>query len=54
MELHLSLRAPEGQGWLGSPRWCTGVGTDNLQCVFKVAQTLQTHSLLLDELGLGA
>ena len=34
LELHVSLRAPNGEGWLGSPQNCTGIGTDNLRCVF--------------------
>ena len=33
-ELRVTLRAPAGQGWLGSPQHCTGIGTDDLTCVF--------------------
>lgn len=36
MTYRLSLRAPLGQGWVGSPANCTGVGTDNLKCEFSV------------------
>jgi hypothetical protein len=32
----VALRAPDGQGWLGAPTGCSGVGTDNLKCVFSV------------------
>jgi hypothetical protein len=34
VELHVTLRAPAGQGWLGPPQYCQGVGTDSLRCVF--------------------
>lgn len=35
----IHLIAPFGQGWVGAPTDCMGVGTDNLTCVFtaKVA-----------------
>ena len=36
MTFTLSLRAPRGQGWVGSPAHCTGVGTDNLRCEFSI------------------
>jgi hypothetical protein len=39
MTYELTLRAPLGQGWLGAPRNCTGVGTDNLRCVFKTGES---------------
>ena len=32
-EYRITLRAPRGQGWIGAPTDCMGVGTDNLQCV---------------------
>ena len=35
----VSLRAPLGQGWLGAPTHCTGVGTDNLKCEFTIMDT---------------
>lgn len=35
----VSLRAPLGQGWLGAPTHCTGVGTDNLKCEFSITNT---------------
>ena len=35
----VSLRAPAGQGWLGAPTFCTGVGTDNLRCEFTANDT---------------
>ena len=35
LEYHVTVRAPEGQGWIGAPTECSGVGTDNLKCVFK-------------------
>lgn len=31
----VKLRAPLGQGWVSSPAACSGVGTDNLDCVFE-------------------
>ena len=31
----VTLRAPVGQGWLGAPDYCTGIGTDNLRCRFE-------------------
>jgi hypothetical protein len=36
MEYRVTLRAPANQGWLGAPTDCTGVGTDNLKCVFRI------------------
>ena len=38
-EYSIHLTAPLGQGWIGAPTDCGGVGTDNLTCVFtaKVA-----------------
>jgi hypothetical protein len=36
MVYRMSVRAPRGQGWLGAPVNCSGVGTDNLQCEFVV------------------
>lgn len=33
-EYSIHLTAPSGQGWVGAPTDCTGVGTDNLSCVF--------------------
>ena len=35
----VKLRAPLGQGWLGAPEPCTGVGTDNLQCTFTAGNS---------------
>ncbi len=32
----ISLRAPLGQGWVGVPTDCSGVGTDNLKCEFGI------------------
>ena len=32
----MSLRAPLGQGWIGAPTNCSGVGTDNLSCTFTL------------------
>ena len=32
----ITLRAPLGQGWVGAPNFCSGVGTDNLKCDFVV------------------
>jgi len=34
LHYYVTLRAPDGQGWLGAPLFCSGVGTDNLQCDF--------------------
>ena len=39
MVLQVSLRAPRGQGWLGAPTNCSGVGTDNLRCEFVVSRS---------------
>jgi hypothetical protein len=36
MTYTLSLRAPLGQGWVGAPTNCSGVGTDNLRCAFSI------------------
>ena len=44
MEYHVTLRAPAGQGWIGAPTYCSGVGTDNLRCVFKDNDELSTVS----------
>ena len=32
----MSLRAPVGQGWIGAPTNCSGIGTDNLNCTFTL------------------
>jgi hypothetical protein len=42
VEYRVTLRAPLGQGWLGAPTYCSGVGTDNLSCVFKENDTLSS------------
>ncbi len=42
MEYRVTLRAPLGQGWIGAPTYCSGVGTDNLKCVFKVNDAQNT------------
>ena len=34
-QIHVKLIAPNGQGWVGSPKDCTGIGTDNLTCTFQ-------------------
>ena len=39
MVFRMTLRAPLGQGWLGAPTNCTGVGTDNLKCEFVVERS---------------
>ena len=31
----VKLIAPLGQGWVGAPTHCSGVGTDNLTCEFE-------------------
>jgi hypothetical protein len=54
MEYHVTLRAPKDQGWLGAPRFCTGVGTDNLKCVFKANDPFSTASLAYRASGLDA
>src|SRR5688572_5182833 len=35
VQYRLRLRAPAGQGWIGSPVNCSGIGTDNLDCTFQ-------------------
>jgi hypothetical protein len=35
VQYHVRLTAPRGQGWVGVPTHCSGVGTDNLDCVFQ-------------------
>jgi hypothetical protein len=40
MEYHVTLRAPLGQGWVGAPSHCSGVGTDYLDCTYTVGSTL--------------
>ena len=34
LSYRITLRAPDGQGWVGAPAFCSGVGTDNLVCTF--------------------
>ena len=34
LKYRITLRAPLGQGWVGDPTSCSGVGTDNLTCEF--------------------
>lgn len=34
-QIRIKLRAPDGQGWVGSPKDCSGIGTDNLTCTFQ-------------------
>lgn len=36
MRYTIHLTAPLGQGWIGAPLNCSGVGTDNLKCTFTV------------------
>ena len=36
MTYSVTMRAPLGQGWVGAPTFCSGVGTDNLKCDFTV------------------
>ena len=36
LRYHVDLQAPSGQGWIGAPTTCSGVGTDNLHCVFEM------------------
>lgn len=49
LHYYVTLRAPNGQGWLGAPFFCTGVGTDNLQCDFT-----STVGGYLTALGVGS
>ena len=40
MQYTISLVAPLGQGWIGAPTNCSGIGTDNLRCTFTVDDTV--------------
>ena len=44
MTLTLYLRAPLGEGWLGAPTGCSGVGTDNLRCEFTIESDLDWNT----------
>ncbi len=46
LRYRITLRAPSGQGWMGDPTFCAGVGTDNLTCTFEINDTPADDSRL--------
>ena len=36
LRYRITLRAPGGQGWVGDPTFCSGIGTDNLTCEYLI------------------